>query len=68
MRSHARAHTGESVAVAADLVGQVRRFGPHGILYEVVEHASGDMVKIRVLDTGEELDYPVSKALSDPRR
>jgi hypothetical protein len=51
----------------ADLVGRVRRFGTQGVLYEVLEMVGADKVRIRVLDTSEELTYPLAKTLSDPR-
>ncbi len=47
--------------------GDVRRFGPDGVLYEIVEvPESGDKALIRVLDTDEELAYAISKILADP--
>ena len=48
------------------LVGQVRRFGPFGPAYEVVDvKPSGDLV-IHVFDNGEQLDYSVAEFLADP--
>jgi len=45
--------------------GRFRRFGEHGPLYEVTD-LHGDQVRIRVVLSGEETDYPVTSALSDP--
>jgi len=48
--------------------GDIRRFGPDGVLYEVTSEPKEGRVRIRVLDTGEETFYPLAKALADPRR
>jgi hypothetical protein len=47
-------------------VGTVHRFGENGVLYEVVRPIDDSSVMIRVLDTGEETEYPVSEVRSDP--
>lgn len=52
--------------VALALVHQVRRFGPHGILYEVLSVVDAESVHIVVIETGEELDYPIASVLEDP--
>ena len=52
--------------ITPKLVGTVRRFGPHGVLYEVIKIVDDDRALIRVLDTGEEAPYAVSKILADP--
>lgn len=49
-------------------LGDIRRFEPDGVLYEVIGEARDSRVRIRVLDTGEETLYPLAKALADPRR
>lgn len=49
------------------LIGEVRRFGAYGILYEVIGIVNADTVRIRVLDTNEELSYALAKTLNDPR-
>lgn len=47
--------------------GDVRRFGPDGVLYEILKvPVNGDKALIRVLDTDEELAYAISKILADP--
>lgn len=47
--------------------GNVRRFGPDGVLYEIVKlPVNSDKALIRVLDTDEELAYAISKILADP--
>jgi hypothetical protein len=52
--------------VTPELVGTIRRFGPHGVLYEIVRILDDKRAFIRVLDTGEETSYPLGKLLSDP--
>ena len=48
------------------LIGRVRRFGPQGVLYEVVKILDDRRALIRVLDTGEETAYSLDKILADP--
>ena len=55
----------ESVEVGA-IVGQFRRFGETGPAYEVMRIASESHVAIRVVYTGEELDYNVERLRRDP--
>ena len=58
----------------ASLVGSFRRFGADGPAYEIVslaeEFATQDQeniwLKVRVLDTGENLRYAYRDALADP--
>ena len=50
----------------SDLVGRVRRFGPKGVPYEVLEVVSADEVMIRVITTGESTRYPIKDILADP--
>ena len=52
--------------LSPSLVGTVRRFGPHGVLYEIVKILDEKRALIRVLDTGEEAAYSVDKILADP--
>ena len=54
------------------LIGTYRRFGTLGPVYEIL--ASGaprpdgaPTLRIRVLESGEALDYPLAAALDDPR-
>jgi hypothetical protein len=54
------------------LIGTWRRFGRTGPGYEIIAQsgrsASGSrMMRIRVLESGEELDYPLDEVLDDPR-
>jgi hypothetical protein len=54
-----------------DLVGTWRRFGAAGPVYEIIEAGralpDGDrMMRVRVIETGEELDYRVTDILDDP--
>lgn len=56
----------------ADLVGTWRRFGIAGPVYEIIgagrEIGGGDrLMRIRVVETGEELDYRLIEVLDDPR-
>ncbi len=53
------------------LIGTWRRFGPVGPVYEVVDLGptlpNGEtLVRVRVLETAEELDYRLTALLSDP--
>jgi hypothetical protein len=48
------------------LVGRVRRFGPYGVLYEIVKILDDQRALIRVIDTGEEAPYSIDKILADP--
>jgi len=48
------------------LVGHVRRFGSHGVLYEIVRILDDRRALIRVIDTGEEAPYSLEKILADP--
>jgi hypothetical protein len=54
------------------LVGTWRRFGRTGPIYEVVSTGQpvldGDrMMRIRVVETGEELEYSLDQLLDDPK-
>ncbi len=56
----------------AALIGTWRRFGPVGPVYEVVGTSRAldgvdHLMRIRVLESGEELDYQLSKIAEDPR-
>lgn len=51
---------------AEDLLGTWRRFGVEGPVYQVVSKAGTEKVHVRVVETGEELDYLVERALRDP--
>jgi hypothetical protein len=59
-------------AVSSDtLIGTFRRFGAFGPAYEVTGLAGKDaekglLLNVRVLDTGEDVQYPYSNALDDP--
>jgi hypothetical protein len=57
---------------AANLVGTWRRFGTAGPVYEIIgagkELPGGDrLMRVRVVETGEELDYRLAEILDDPR-
>jgi hypothetical protein len=52
------------------LIGTFRRFGELGPVYEVVNVASTQdqtKVRIRVVESGEELDYRLADVLADPK-
>jgi hypothetical protein len=51
---------------ADDLVGTYRTFGAEGPAYQVLAKADGRTVRVQVLESGEEVDYPVQQALADP--
>ena len=51
---------------AAASTNSVRRFGKNGILYEILGDVDKDTVRIRVIETGEETNYPKSHAARDP--
>jgi hypothetical protein len=56
----------------ANLVGTWRRFGAVGPVYEIIgagtELAGGDrLMRIRVVESGEEVDYRLTEILDDPR-
>jgi hypothetical protein len=56
----------------SNLVGTWRRFGAVGPVYEIVgtgtELPRGDrLMRIRVVETGEEVDYRLAEILDDPR-
>ena len=52
--------------LTTSMLGSVRRFGKNGILYEILGDVDKDTVRIRVIETGEETNYPKSHALRDP--
>ena len=54
------------------LVGSFRRFGLEGPPYEVLGSAATGAdgrarMRVRLLESGEELDYPVEDLVADPR-
>jgi Family of unknown function (DUF5397) len=49
-----------------DLVGSFKRFGPHGIAYEIIKIDDDGLATIRVIESGETLEYRIRKILSDP--
>ncbi|MEQ1672611.1 MAG: DUF5397 family protein [Hyphomicrobium sp.] len=61
-----------NVVVPIDaIIGTFRTFGQLGPVYEIIgvcEPATGTTVnlQIRVVESGEQLDYPLSHALDDP--
>lgn len=60
------------VAAPQRLVGTWRRFGRTGPVYEILAasepRGNGDaQMRIRVVESGEELDYRVNEIFEDPR-
>lgn len=49
-----------------DLIGTFRSFGDEGPVYKVVGKMNGERVCVVVVQTGEELDYLVERAMNDP--
>jgi hypothetical protein len=66
-------HTGTAkLPQPRDLVGTWRRFGAVGPVYEIIGAGQevpgrGRMMRVRVVETGEELDYRLAEILDDPR-
>jgi len=63
----AQAKFGFDEAAIASVVGDVRRFGPHGPAYEVVSREANGDVGIIVIESGEQLTYPYLDYLADPK-
>ena len=57
--------TPDKPRAASELVGTFRSFGEYGPAYQAVSAVNGQKVRV-VVQTGEELDYPIEQALSDP--
>ena len=60
-----------TTAAPESLVGVCRRFGPTGPLYQVIAPGSpagpdDPTMRIRVVETGEEIDYRLAEILDDP--
>lgn len=66
MPAHATDRTVALERPRTDYLGWVRRFGPRGVPYEVIAILSSKEVRIRVLTTGEEVDYDIADLLNDP--
>ncbi len=49
-----------------DITGTYRRFGFAGPVYRVLAPVDERTVRVCVVETGEELDYPVAQAVEDP--
>jgi hypothetical protein len=45
--------------------GRFRTFGEAGPVYEILEQ-SGDRLRIRIVETGEEAEYDADDAVQDP--
>jgi hypothetical protein len=64
--------TTDKLPQPANLVGTWRRFGSVGPVYEIIgsgkELTGGDrLMRVRVIETGEEVDYRLAEILDDPR-
>lgn len=51
---------------ASPMIGDVRRFGPTGPAYEVVDGVLNGEIMIEVVQSGERLSYPLADYLADP--
>ena len=49
-----------------DLVGSFKRFGPYGVAYEIIKVDDDRLATVRVIESGETLEYPIRKILADP--
>ncbi|MBA4171422.1 MAG: hypothetical protein C0511_01890 [Hyphomicrobium sp.] len=52
--------------------GRWRRFGVHGPVYEILDNTArpsdrGPVVRVRVVQSGEELDYRLECLIGDPQ-
>ena len=53
-------------SIVNELVGTYRTFGSEGPVYQVEAKVDESKVHIVVVESGEELDYAVDRALADP--
>ena len=53
-------------STADELVGTFRTFGAEGPVYQVLRKLEGGRLRVRVVESGEELDYSAQQALDDP--
>ena len=65
-------HSPSENSLATSLVGSWRRFGVVGPVYEVIgasiAQPKGERrLRVRVVETGEELDYRLQDILDDPK-
>lgn len=56
----------ETGAHTFSFAGSVHRFGPDGVLYEVLREVDDRSALIRVIETGEETKYPIADIAADP--
>ena len=57
---------------AQALLGTWRRFGKNGPVYEIIDlgetlNADDRVMRVKIVETGEELDYRLREILEDPR-
>jgi len=57
--------------IGHDLTGTWRRFGEVGPVYEIIgirgtAPDGAALMRVRVVETGEEIDYPLRDVLTDP--
>ena len=59
-----------TIIAPTELIGHFKTFGYFGPVYEVLSlldsYAIEPMLHIRIIETGEETDYPVRQAIEDP--
>lgn len=56
----------KAIEPVSALIGAIRRIGSQGPLYEVLAAVDDKRVLIRVIDTGEEVPYPIAAVREDP--
>jgi len=56
--------------LASAYIGTLRRSRPLGPVYEVIGKLPGDdqLMRVRVVATGEQIDYPLMRIINDPRQ
>ena len=48
------------------LIGQIRRLGDYGPAYEIISMDSAGNVVTEVIETGEQVTFPLAEVLGDP--
>ena len=49
-----------------ELIGQIRRLGSAGPAYEIMSVDEAGMVLIEVIESGEQVTFPLAEVLDDP--
>jgi hypothetical protein len=48
------------------LIGQIRRLGEYGPAYEIMSVDNAGTVVIEVIESGEQVKFPIAEVLEDP--